>query len=78
MGKGYMTAVERAPLLKATALEEDYKLLAEFNGAVLAGREPEHGYVRHLKAKLRRHQRNLRRVLSGIEPSYKTVEDRRK
>ena len=45
MVKEYMTAIERAPLLKATALDEDYKLLAEFNGAVLAGRETEHGYM---------------------------------
>ena len=45
MVKEYMTAIERAPLLKATALDEDYKLLTEFNGTVLAGRETEHGYM---------------------------------
>lgn len=45
MVKEYMAAIERAPLLQATALDEDYKLLAEFNGTVLAGRETEHGYI---------------------------------
>lgn len=45
MVKEYMTAIERAPLLKATALDEDYKLLAKFNGAVLVARETEHGYM---------------------------------
>lgn len=41
----YLTAIERAPLLKATALDEDFRLLSEFNGAVLAGRETEYGYM---------------------------------
>lgn len=41
----YLTAIEKAPLLKATALDEDFRLLAEFNGAVLAGRETEYGYM---------------------------------
>lgn len=41
----YLTAIERAPLLKATALDEDFRLLAEFNGAVFAGRETEYGYM---------------------------------
>ncbi|MEA4955127.1 MAG: hypothetical protein VB096_06395 [Pseudoflavonifractor sp.] len=45
MVKEYMTAIERAPLLKATALDENFKLLAEFNGAVFAGRETECGYM---------------------------------
>ncbi|MEA5040268.1 hypothetical protein SDC9_114894 [bioreactor metagenome] len=45
MVKEYMTAIERAPLLKATALDEDFRLLAEFNGVVFAGRETEHGYM---------------------------------
>lgn len=44
MVKEYMTAIERAPLLKATALDEDFRLLAEFNGAVLAVLETEYGY----------------------------------
>lgn len=41
----YLTAIERAPLLKATALDEDFRLLAEYNGAVFAGRETEYGYM---------------------------------
>lgn len=34
----YMKLMETAPLLKADGLHEDYKLLADFNDAVLAGR----------------------------------------
>lgn len=45
MVKEYMTAIERAPLLKATALDENFRQLAEFNGAVFAGRETEYGYM---------------------------------
>lgn len=45
MVKEYMTAIEKAPLLKATAVDEDFRLLAEYNGAVLAGRETEYGYM---------------------------------
>ncbi len=41
----YLTAIDRASLLEATALDEDFRLLAEFNGAVLAGRETEYGYM---------------------------------
>ncbi len=41
----YLTAIERAPLLEATALDKDFRLLAEFNGTVLAGRETEYGYM---------------------------------
>lgn len=44
MVKEYMTAMEQASLLKATALDEEFRLLAEFNGAVLAGRETQYGY----------------------------------
>ena len=44
MVKEYMTAIEQAPLLEATALDEEFRLLAEFNGAVLAGRETQYGY----------------------------------
>ena len=44
MVKEYMSAIERAPLLKATALDEEFRLLSEFNGAVLAGREIQYGY----------------------------------
>ena len=44
MVKEYMTAMEQAPLLEATALDEEFRLLAEFNGAVLAGRETQYGY----------------------------------
>lgn len=41
----YLKAIEKAPFLDATALDEDLRLLAEFNGAVLAGRETKHGYM---------------------------------
>lgn len=44
MVKEYLTAIERAPLLKATALDEDFRLLAEYNGAVLAVLDTEFGY----------------------------------
>jgi hypothetical protein len=44
MVKEYLTAMERAPLLKATALDEDFRLLAEFNGAVLAVLDTKYGY----------------------------------
>ena len=44
MVKEYMTAMEKSPLLEAVALDEEFRLLAEFNGAVLAGRETQHGY----------------------------------
>ncbi|MGI6402889.1 MAG: hypothetical protein ACOX0K_01425 [Oscillospiraceae bacterium] len=44
MVKEYMAAIERAPLLETVALDEDFRLLAEFNGAVLAGRETQQGY----------------------------------
>jgi hypothetical protein len=40
----YMMAIEKAPLLKAKDLDEDFRQLAEFNGVVLAGRETEKGY----------------------------------
>ena len=42
----YTSAVEQAPPLKAEGLSPEFKLLAEFNGAVLAGRElkPGDGY----------------------------------
>jgi len=40
----YMTAIEKAPHLKARDLDEEFRLLAEFNGIVLAGRETEKGY----------------------------------
>lgn len=42
--KEYMTVMAQAPLLEATALDEEFRLLAEFNGAVLAGRETQYGY----------------------------------
>ena len=32
-----MKVIEKAPLLKARALDEEFRLLAEFNGIVLAG-----------------------------------------
>ncbi len=43
MVREYMTAIEKAPLLKARDLDEDLRLLAEYNGIVLAGREAEKG-----------------------------------
>ena len=36
---GYVEAVEHAPLLQASGLQEEFHLLADFGGAVLAGRE---------------------------------------
>lgn len=39
----YMTLIEQAPDLKADGLGENYKLLAEFNGAVLAGHPGRYG-----------------------------------
>jgi hypothetical protein len=44
MVKEYITAMEKSPLLEAAALDEEFWLLAEFNGAILAGRETQHGY----------------------------------
>ena len=38
-----MTLIEQAPDLKADGLGENYKLLAEFNGAVLAGHPGRYG-----------------------------------
>ena len=35
----YVEAVQNAPLLHASGLHEDFRLLADFGGAVLAGRE---------------------------------------
>lgn len=40
----YVEAVQNAPLLHASDLHEDFHLLADFDGAVLAGRELEHGW----------------------------------
>ena len=39
----YMTAMETAPQLKASGLEGDYRILADFNGTVLAGTPSKHG-----------------------------------
>ncbi|MEG1505857.1 MAG: hypothetical protein RR369_05935, partial [Lachnospiraceae bacterium] len=44
MVKEYMSAMEHAPPLHADGLNEEYKLLTEFNGTVLAGREMDGGY----------------------------------
>ena len=43
---GYVEAVQNAPLLHASGLHEDFRLLADFGGAVLAGqgRENCQGY----------------------------------
>ncbi|MEG1502541.1 MAG: hypothetical protein RR370_04035, partial [Synergistaceae bacterium] len=40
----YMGELKRAPLLKADGLDEGYRLLAEFSGTVLAGKEMDSGY----------------------------------
>ena len=40
---GYVEAVQTAPLLHASDLHEDFHLLADFGGAVLAGQERENG-----------------------------------
>lgn len=39
--KEYTSAIERAPLLQARALDEPFRLLADFNGVVLAAYEME-------------------------------------
>lgn len=39
----YMTAMETAPQLKASGLEGNYRILADFNGTVLAGTHSKHG-----------------------------------
>ena len=40
---GYVEAMQNAPLLHASGLHEDFRLLADFGGAVLAGQERENG-----------------------------------
>ena len=40
---GYVEAMQNAPLLYASGLHEDFRLLADFGGAVLAGQERENG-----------------------------------
>ena len=44
MVREYMSAIEQAPILHAKSLDEDYRLLADFNGYVLAGHEMEKNY----------------------------------
>ena len=39
----YMRQMEMAPFLKADGLEDGYKVLADFNGTVLAGVQSKHG-----------------------------------
>ena len=39
----YMTAMESAPQLKASGLDEDYRILADFGGTVLAGTPSKYG-----------------------------------
>ena len=39
----YMAIIETAPSLKADGLEDGYKVLADFNGTVLAGVQSGHG-----------------------------------
>ena len=40
----YMTAMEAAPQLKASGLDSDYRILAEFGGTVLAGTPSKHAF----------------------------------
>ena len=40
---GYVEAMQNAPLLYASGLHEDFRLLVDFGGAVLAGQERENG-----------------------------------
>ena len=45
----YMKLLETAPPLKAESLADGYRVLAEFNGTVLAGKkDPAGGSIRHL------------------------------
>jgi hypothetical protein len=44
MVKEYMMAMEQAPILHAKGLDENFRLLADFNGYVLAGWEMEKNY----------------------------------
>ena len=39
----YMTAMENAQQLEASGLEGDYRILADFNGTILAGTHSKHG-----------------------------------
>ena len=39
----YMKLMERAPILVASGLDEEYRLLADFNGTVLAGHHSRYG-----------------------------------
>lgn len=39
----YMTMMEAAPPLKAVGLEDGFRLLADFNGTVLAGKQTQYG-----------------------------------
>ena len=39
----YMTAMEAAPQLKAGGLDDDYRILADFGGTVLAGTPSKYG-----------------------------------
>ena len=39
----YTKQMEAAPILKASGLSEEFKLLADFNGSVLAGQETKYG-----------------------------------
>ena len=42
--KEYMSLMESAPFLKADGLDESYRMLADFNGVVLAGHDAHNGY----------------------------------
>ena len=43
MTSEYMAILEYAPQLKATDLTGDYRILADFNGTILAGTHSKHG-----------------------------------
>ena len=42
--KEYRSLMESAPFLKADGLDERYRMLADFNGVVLAGHDARNGY----------------------------------
>ncbi len=44
MVREYMSAIEQTPILQAKDLDENYHLLADFNGYVLAGHKMEKDY----------------------------------
>ena len=53
----YMRQMETAPFLKADGLEDGYKVLADFNGTVLAGAQSTRSPLRHMGLGLWAHRR---------------------